>query len=1754
MPVIELQNFRSKYPDYNDMDDATLAGKLAEKYPDAYGDLPQRVGMAQDVVVRKDNERIVTNPYRPDFLKTVKDVAGPELYKKSKNALTIAATHDIAPDAAFTITDEYAKKVDESNLYDKAVGSFKAGWGDIYSSIGGILKRKDIGGTLGDTYLEFGEKLKHAYIPPSDQSEFTWRKMIDPEWYATTAMRSVPFGISLVPAAVIGAYGGGAVGTAIGLGKFGVTVLGAIGGASLSRPVESALEAQGAHEEAIQKGMTPDEAEEAANRVFWDNMKLGGLDAAEFATAFLPMGKVAGSTVKRSLKLRSLAAVGKLAGVGAMEAGEERYQEKTVMDALGDPASFFDMSNPRLNEASAAGAVFGVGLGGAGSVWTALTDRVTKTMPEPVKQVYEQAKKEGQSDIQALDTVAETPEGKQHIETVIQEMKDIAEGKEVKTVQQIENELPPIDETTETDLDTLMESLNTSETDIDENTLLSLLPDVSGDAVKTQQQEELTPQNSIIDNIKAFNDSLGERGSISGKNIIRKTRSFKTEEGNFSVYDTEKDPRGRANIFTVLEDKNGFIVRNAFVPENLQQQGIATDFYIRLNNESLRKTGNPLRSTQPRTLMTGETVHEISELGIKLWDGLVRKGYAEKLGEKDYRFIVSKTGNPINNESGFIDLTPIIDIGRSVWLEGKQTYDEFVTRIKEVTKEIWDKIEPYIKDVWNTLANERGSVKISEVSSKEGPGKSIKTSPEVKPEGGNFKIETIKISDIEWRHRLSHTPSLESSTEYKNMRGDTAEDPIIITSDNHVIDGAGRYSNWKAEGRDSINAIRLDIDSGELEDAANEFGVSQSVLRTEIAKVVYENAGYEKRSQNIAEENGDYFTDERAKELLYLPNPSRSPGEGEQSNIVASIKNTLNEKGSVDLTPLVELGHTIWSEGSQSLESFTTRAKELLGDTWDKVKDFITQVWEQVKAINEKLGERGSISNKELRSVIPTSKVKSVIRRNTGQVSLARLVREDEALRAAFTKAAQAARVAYRAGNKEGVEEQKAIIKTMLNRRSLVKNVRDYFGLSDDDLRKISRKNPLLMDDLEFKHYMQDIEELSVYYAEKAQAKFELMLKIESKRLKKVENFREAMEYPAIPEMTTKQLREFAELLEPYQEDDTFLGKRQLEMIDRTDLKGIRTWREARERLAQETGIPILELADIHVGALDSFRWDSALREQNPFYDFLVTKMTESMMGADLQFHDVETKAYKLAKKADKSHGRSLADKAIPTDEKVMMFLESPDDAKEMIAKSMTPEQLDYAHFMQTYFKNALDYLLTTKALERGRENYFVHIRKTFLENTKEKGILTAFKEMFRNFEEDQAVFKILDDSTGEILPLEKFFQFALHRAGYLDPTTNVTRAFLTYARTFERKRMFDGIIDKMDIYAQSLTPETYTETGLETDRTLKKFVYQYINNKKGRKLSYEGALKQGGPVDMAIRGIRTFTTVLDLGLSPITQGATFVGEQVATAVMLGPKVITKATARMKTDKGKRIIEKYEAFTGRSFWEEFTAPGKEVTERLTETLFAGFHISNVLANKQFLLGSLTDQEWNSEEITTERLAEMKLDMGRFRPVPGTNSLVGSTSIGNAVMQYKTWAVSMSRNVLVDIGRFTKDLKNKPAGEALTTREAKELYRIVGITSAAIIVGAMAGADEDDKTMLGKLRTRAYKEAMSLTQGMNPAFWLSTPRILTWAYQTATALKQIITLEEYKTKEGYKGVNNLEKQVIPRTIRDLAPDQDNRGRK
>jgi len=773
--------------------------------------------------------------------------------------------------------------------------------------------------------------------------------------------------------------------------------------------------------------------------------------------------------------------------------------------------------------------------------------------------------------------------------------------------------------------------------------------------------------------------------------------------------------------------------------------------------------------------------------------------------------------------------------------------------------------------------------------------------------------------------------------------------------------------------------------------------------------------------------------------------------------------------------------------------------------------------------------------------------VKRTVRETTGQIKLGKIVEgltERTALADQIRFEARAARDAYRAGKLEETIKHKNKAISLYRRRERLRAIRDYLVIPERIMKKLTKNRDIgLMSNWAFKQYKDDLLVKAVEMTKELEAKNRLIKLISDKRLQRVDNYRKALELPAIGKMTIKQIEEFEKLLEPFADEDVFLTERELETVDRTDLKGIRTWREARLALAKEVGATIEQIEAIKVHELDDYRYDTALAEQNPFYRMLVTESARKLLEADARYYEIEAKALVLAKKAEKSRPRTLIERAIPQDKKIMEYMEAPEEFKPALAEGLTPAQLDYAHYMEEYFGNALDYLIQIQALTKGRENYFVHMRRTFLEEVKESGLKKAFLSLYKNYKQDEAVFNILDEDTGNILPMEKFFQFALHRSGELLPTSNITRAFTNYVKMFERKRSYDELIPKMDIYAQALTPQIFTPRGLEIDRSIKKFVNKYINSKKGRKIRWIG--KQYGVIDLTIRGVRTFTTLLDLGLNIPVSIASVIGEQATGLQGLGFKKYALGTKRLQTKQGKKIVKENIAFVGKSVFAELAEPGKIVTERFMEGIFSLFRVATVTANKQYLLGSLTKREFESGKISSKRLAELKVDMGRWRKVTGAESLVGATGAGGAAIQYKTWAVPIISTTLRDLKVFAKDMKAKGINEALTSREAKELWRFFLIGSFVAIVGAIVAAEKDDRSFIGQLKAKAYRELNTLMQGIGPGLWLSVPRVMVFAKQLGANLQDILTLERYKTKRGLKGVEGLKRQLTPVVVKQFT---------
>ncbi|MCK9602200.1 MAG: hypothetical protein M0R06_24355, partial [Sphaerochaeta sp.] len=313
----------------------------------------------------------------------------------------------------------------------KILPSLTAGVGDVISTAGGAAKWLGAKKT-GERLVAKGEEMRKAHEIPTE--EFSWKQLLDPNFYTTNVMRSVPFSAALIPAAVAGAYGLGTAGAAMGLGAFGKVVLGAVGGGLLNRAVEGAMEAGGTYNEAIARGMTPEQADKAAQQTFKKNLALAGMDIGEFATAFVPIpgAKTLGKAGKIAL------GAGRLAATAGQEAVEEGVQEVIQRRSLGETAPVSELlKQPQTQEAMTIGAIHGGGLGAAGTAFTEIKSRVIAKLPPDVQGMVNTAVKQmeaagvpkDRAEVQALDAVAETPQGQKAIQDAVNEVKETAEAK-----------------------------------------------------------------------------------------------------------------------------------------------------------------------------------------------------------------------------------------------------------------------------------------------------------------------------------------------------------------------------------------------------------------------------------------------------------------------------------------------------------------------------------------------------------------------------------------------------------------------------------------------------------------------------------------------------------------------------------------------------------------------------------------------------------------------------------------------------------------------------------------------------------------------------------------------------------------------------------------------------------------------------------------------------------------------------------------------------------------------------------------------------------------------------------------------------------------------------------------------------------------------------------------------------------------------------------------------------------------------------
>lgn len=722
-------------------------------------------------------------------------------------------------------------------------------------------------------------------------------------------------------------------------------------------------------------------------------------------------------------------------------------------------------------------------------------------------------------------------------------------------------------------------------------------------------------------------------------------------------------------------------------------------------------------------------------------------------------------------------------------------------------------------------------------------------------------------------------------------------------------------------------------------------------------------------------------------------------------------------------------------------------------------------------------------------------------------------------------------------------------------RTAKIRNIRDYFGLSDADLKKIGKRNVRLMTDYEFYQYKIDIERKALQLAEKRQKMNEIIQKIEERELKKTENLQKAMELPSLQKMTLEQLQEFDKALEGYQMRDEFLPARQIQTLDNTEeLKGAKTTREIRQSLAKKMNLSEAELKDVPRETMIRLTPDAHLAGKHPFYKMMINEYYQHELQSEKNVLEKKRELNDLVIAARKSRKRKVSDRLIPQDKLVFEYLDSPKDVKDKLRPTMTNEELQLAHWLQSEFIRMRDTLIAKGTLEKYRENYIIHTARSFLEAVKDGGIRKAFKEVFDAQKVNQAKFDIVDD-TGQILAFEKFFGNAMRRTGNVEPTKNVAKAYLQYLGAFENKMAIDAITPKLMAYTHAFTPSEMTDRGLVKDNRLNTLVKEWLNNKRGRRYK-SPLLKQGSKQDSIVRGLNSLISMVDLGLSIPVGVASRVGENMSNWIALGTKQTAKGKLRrikLQTSKeGRKVIKSVQDFVGENpMIELVTDASKNISDKAIGTMFSLFQQATYTANLDYLLGSLSDTEYKQlkEGKRPERLNEIFVEMGKYRAIDKMSSILGSTTEGKILTKYKTWAVPHLLSTASNLKVISQTIKNEGTKKAFKSKEFGELTRGTLLTAGLGLMLYMIMSDDNDDSFLGKLKQKIARESMTSLSALDPNMWASTPRLWQFTADLSSALTMIAKLERYKTKDGLKGVEKLKRTLIPSVMRSFFAEPD-----
>lgn len=344
-----------------------------------------------------------------------------------------------------------------------------------------------------------------------------------------------------------------------------------------------------------------------------------------------------------------------------------------------------------------------------------------------------------------------------------------------------------------------------------------------------------------------------------------------------------------------------------------------------------------------------------------------------------------------------------------------------------------------------------------------------------------------------------------------------------------------------------------------------------------------------------------------------------------------------------------------------------------------------------------------------------------------------------------------------------------------------------------------------------------------------------------------------------------------------------------------------------------------------------------------------------------------------------------------------------------------------------TYLKNFFKFVKEDLQLEKFRKNYITHLAQPLSEKIVEVGLLQAVKEVFvtnKGLNIPVNIMLELDNIIGS----EKFFRFALERTGGLTPTTNIRKIVHTYSQLYETKKALDEIL-----------PEGQAVTQLLLQNRTAQWMKKFLQNLKGRGL--DSNFRTGKMAWLA----RTGDLIIDIGYAKLL-GLNWwsglknlvAGEANSFIVQDFRKFLLGKKRLLENPKRVLDLMKQTNIMEGAFYEYISKGILLGNKKIRDSLLIFQKMGEFEIRGSLLVGELTEKEWATGVISSERIREIKdliaISQGIF--TKADSPLWVQTWFGRLALQMNRWRITnaflvrrTAVNALKDFKAGNKNTKN-----------------------------------------------------------------------------------------------------------------------------